>query len=110
MNVDKRSAFVLPKPDEKFSRMLHLADYLASRKCLIMKFENYEVNEEIFAQEFDPETTFTFGKYKGEKMLDVYNSHPDYFAWMEENIRKHDIQNTIKAMKQYLSENTKGEN
>ena len=26
--------FVLPKPSDRFSRMLHVADYLASRKCL----------------------------------------------------------------------------
>lgn len=101
-NTDKKSSIMLPKPNEKFSRMLHLADYLASRKCITIDFDNYEVNGETPIKEFDPETTFTFGKYKGERMLDVYDSHPDYFSWMEENIRKPDIQNTIKAMKKYL--------
>ena len=98
-NTDKKSPIVLPKPDEKFSRMLHVADYLASRKCLTMEFEDYIVPT---ITEFDPETTFTFGKHKGEKMLDVYEKHPDYFDWMEKNISRRDVQNTIKSMKKYL--------
>lgn len=101
-NTDKKSNITLPKPNEKFSRMLHVADYLASRKCLIMEFENYEVNGEVPVKEFDPETTFSFGKYKGEKMLDVYDSHPDYVDWCLKEIHKTDIQQTLKAMKKYL--------
>ena len=33
---------ILPKPKTKFQNMIHLADYLASRKCIIMDF-NVEV-------------------------------------------------------------------
>lgn len=101
-NTDKRSDVILPKPNEKFSRMLHLADYLASRKCLTMAFDNYEVNGEVREKEFNPETTFTFGKHNGEKMLDVWGYEPDYFKWIEENLHKKDILDNIRAMKKYL--------
>lgn len=38
---DRKSNVVLPKPNDRFSRMLHVADYLASRKCLTMDFTGY---------------------------------------------------------------------
>ena len=83
-----------------------MCDILSSRHNLDMDIPDYLSDIfkdiEVPTVEFDPETTFTFGKYKGERMLDVYDSHPDYFSWMEENIRKPDIQSKIKAMKKYL--------
>lgn len=106
-NTDKRSGIVLPKPDDKFSRMLHVADYLASRKCLTMEFENIVTNTGTPVQEFDPNTKFSFGKYKSERMLDVYEKAPDYIEWCLENIHKRDIQNTLKSMKEYLEKDAK---
>lgn len=97
-NIDKRSDIILPKPDDKFSRMLHTADYLASRKCITVWFENSNID----SKEFDPETVFTFGKHKGKKMLDVYEQEPDYIDWLENNINKKDFLHTIKLMRQYL--------
>lgn len=38
-NTDKKSSVTLPKPANKFQRMLHLADYLASRKYITMDFD-----------------------------------------------------------------------
>jgi hypothetical protein len=52
--------------------------------------------------EFDENYTLTFGKHSGQKLIDVYHSHPDYIAWCEENLHKPDLQNMIKAMKEYL--------
>lgn len=39
-NTDKRSGIVLPIPSNKYQKLLHLADYLASRKDIEMRFEN----------------------------------------------------------------------
>lgn len=112
-STSKRSKVVLPEPENNMEATIHMCDILSSRHNLDMDPPGYLVNIfkdiEVPIVEFDPETTFTFGKYKGERMLDVYNSHPDYFSWMEENIRKPDIQNTIKAMKKYLEEHTDSE-
>jgi len=38
-NTDKRSSVVLPKPETKIEKVVHLADYLASRKILEVNFE-----------------------------------------------------------------------
>jgi 23S rRNA maturation-related 3'-5' exoribonuclease YhaM len=38
-NTDKRSSVILPKPETKIEKVVHLADYLASRKCLEFNFE-----------------------------------------------------------------------
>ena len=37
-NTDKRSSTVLPLPENKYQKMIHLADYLASRKGLLVPF------------------------------------------------------------------------
>jgi hypothetical protein len=38
-NTDKRSSVVLPKPKTVIEKLVHLADYLASRKSLEFNFE-----------------------------------------------------------------------
>ena len=100
-NTDKKTDTELPKPNNKFARMVHVADYLASRKCITMDFEGYSVMQEKV--EFDENYKLTFGKHAGQRLIDVYRSAPDYVTWMEENIRKPDVVNMIKAMKEYLS-------
>lgn len=99
-NTDKKSNVELPKPNNKFARMVHVADYLASRKCLTMDFTGYDMKQE--SVEFDENYTLTFGKYSGQRLIDIYNAAPDYVLWMEENIHKRDVLNMIKAMKEYL--------
>jgi uncharacterized protein (DUF3820 family) len=99
-NTDKKSDIELPKPNNKFARMVHVADYLASRKCLTMDFADYTMKQEPL--EFDENYQLPFGKYAGKRLIDVYKSAPDYVTWMEENIRKTDVLNMIKAMKECL--------
>ena len=100
-NTDKKTNEELPKPNNKFARMVHVADYLASRKCLAMDFSDYTMEQAPL--EFDENYTLTFGKHANKRLIDVYKSAPDYVAWMEENIRKTDVVNMIKAMKEHLS-------
>lgn len=99
-NTDKKSNVELPKPNNKFARMVHVADYLASRKCLTMDFTGYDMKQEPV--EFDENYTLTFGKHSGQRLIDIYNAAPDYVLWMEENIHKKDVVDMIKAMKEYL--------
>ena len=100
-NTDKKSSTVLPKPNEKFSRLLHLADYLSSRKSLTMEFDNY-VADAPKKVEWDENYVMPFGKHAGEKLIDIYHCHPDYVEWMEKNLTKPDVLNMIKAMKKHL--------
>lgn len=99
-NVDKKTSMELPKPNNKFSRMVHVADYLASRKCLTMDFEDYSLAEESL--EFDENYVLPFGKYSSQRLIDVYKTDPGYCEWMEANIQKREVVNNIKAMKEYL--------
>ena len=99
-NTDKKTDIELPKPNNKFARMVHVADYLASRKCLTMDFSDYVATQENI--EFDENYVLSFGKHSGKRLIDVYKSAPDYVEWMEENIKKTNVVNMIKAMREYL--------
>ena len=97
-NVDKKSSVELPKPNNKFARMVHVADYLASRKCLTMDFDNFVVEKPTFTED----TVLNFGKHKGRRYLDVYNSEPDYFTWIEQNFPRRDVLDMVKLMREYV--------
>lgn len=100
-NTDKKTNVELPKPNNKYARMVHVADYLASRKCLTMDFTGYVMEQETV--EFDENYTLSFGKHSGQRLIDIYRAAPDYIAWCEENIHKPDFIKMIKAMKEYLN-------
>lgn len=100
-NVDKKTGECLPKPEDLHQELVHLADYLASRKTLTMDFENIETPRVEYKPE---EYVLTFGKHKGEKLIDLYRSGDDYVVWMEENITRPDVQAAIKAIKKKLAE------
>ena len=99
-NVDNKTKVELPKPNTKYARMVHVADYLASRKCLTMDFDGYVAESEPVV--FDENYTLTFGKHAGKRMIDIYKSDPGYLVWCEENLHKPDLLKMIKAMKEYL--------
>ena len=101
-NTDKKTGTTLPKPDDSYSELVHLADYLASRKSLTMEFENYAMPSTKI--EFDPDYKLKFGKYTGQRLIDVNRFAPDYVEWMEANITRQDVIDMIKAMKKYLEE------
>ena len=103
----KKSKVVLPEPENDMEALIHMCDILSSRNNIDMTVPEYLKDifvDEESNEEFDPETTFTFGKYKGRKMIEVYEKHPDYIEWMEGNISKRDVLNSIKAMKKYVEQ------
>lgn len=96
-NTDKKSSITLPKPSDKFSRMLHVADYLASRKSLTMDFENFEAAK----QEKPDLDTFVipFGKkHKGELLIDVAKNDPSYIDWMRKELDRYPFNVLIKEL------------
>lgn len=79
-NTDKRNpGIVLPKPKTEMQKLVHLADYLASRKDLTVSFD-----EDTYAYSIPDinEYTLTFGKYIGKKLTEVPK---DYLVWLEKN-------------------------
>lgn len=89
-NTDKRHPnIVLPKPEDKYQIILHLADYLASRKDIEMLFE--DIPETKTKPEPAPDINtwkFDFGKYKGHTIPQVMGLDPGYIHWAKENMER----------------------
>ena len=76
-NTSQYSDVVLPKPTTEMQKLLHTADYLASRKDIEIKFEHTpKVTQATW--------TFTFGKYKGKTFNEVLNTDKDYLIWLRD--------------------------
>ena len=80
-NTNKREPnTILPKPTSLGQQLLHLADYLASRKDVEIHFDN-----ESFEKPTKENYVFNFGRYKGQTFEDVLKNHPDYLQWLKDN-------------------------
>lgn len=78
-NTDKRSGVTLPTPNDEAGELMHLADYLASRKCLNMSFDDYVVPNDTNVEVSSKDFVITFGKHKGSKLGDIPK---DYLSWL----------------------------
>lgn len=93
-NTDRKSSVVLPLPANKYQKILHLADYLASRKDIEILFDEYvapkipDINEYVLS----------FGKHKGEKLIDVAESDPSYIEWAKENMTREPVKSLLAKM------------
>ena len=95
-NTDKRSKTILPLPENKYQKILHLADYLASRKDIEVLFDGYEVpKKEIPKLE---EYIFDFGKHSGEKLIDVAKTDSGYISWAKKNMTREPIRTLLMQM------------
>lgn len=79
---------ILPKPKTEMQKIIHLADYLASRKDIDVSF----LDDENAYQAMKPEEyRFTFGKHKDELLIDVPK---DYLKWLLAN----DVKEPLKTL------------
>lgn len=77
-NTSKRSKVELPKPESKFDYIVHLADYISSRKYLECRFEE----DDITVAEISPsDYIITFGKYKGSPASTLLQD-TSYVKWL----------------------------
>ena len=95
-STDKKSSVVLPKPIDEYQHFVHLADYLASRKDLTMAFDNIETPKVNSANIDD--YVVSFGKYKGMKLVDLYNQDRSYCVWLKENSYQREVVEMIKQI------------
>ena len=95
-NTDKKSSVVLPKPIDEYQQFVHLADYLASRKDLTMAFDNVEAPKPTPNNVDD--YVVSFGKYKGTKLVDLFNTDRSYCMWLKENSYQREIVEMIKQI------------
>ena len=97
-NTDRNKKEILPKPTEFLQEIVHLADYLASRKDLDVDFHDdldAYPNEEVDA------IICEFPKYKGMKYVDVYQEDPQYLHWLYDNVK---LNNRVKQTLEKLFE------
>ena len=73
--------------------MIHLADYLASRKDIEVLFDGFQ-SPKREVPNID-EYVLTFGKHSGEKLVDVAKSDPDYIRWAKENLDREPIKTLL---------------
>lgn len=97
-NTDKRSGVVLPKPMNVYQELIHLCDYLASRKDLTMAFDVSEQPQTKPVNVNLDEYVMGFGKYNGIKIVDAYKKDKSYFMWLKENSYKKEIVEIIKQL------------
>lgn len=95
-STDKKSSVVLPKPMDEYQQFVHLADYLASRKDLTMAFDNVEVPKPVPTNVDD--YIISFGKYKGTKLVDLFNKDRSYCMWLKENSYQREVVEMIKQI------------
>jgi uncharacterized protein (DUF3820 family) len=69
---------------------------LASRKDLTMAFDHVEVPKPAPANVDD--YIVTFGKYKGVKLIDLFNKDRSYCMWLKENSYQREIVEMIKQI------------
>ena len=95
-STDRKSSVVLPKPMDEYQHFVHLADYLASRKDLTMVFDNIETPK-ITPTNID-DYVIAFGKWKGTKLVDLYNKDRSYCMWLKENSYQREVVEMIKQI------------
>lgn len=83
-NTHKRSSVILPVPQNKYQKMLHICDYLASRKDIEVIFNEAfaSTSKSGITEVKMEEYVLPFGKYKGELITNVAKNHKDYLEWM----------------------------
>lgn len=67
---------ILPKPKSEMQQIIHLADYLASRKDIDISFKD---DEEAYPPATAREYKLAFGKHAGKALVDIPN---DYLKWL----------------------------
>lgn len=78
-NEDSRSNIVLPKPHSRYEKIVHMVDYLASRKDIEIKFDD---NPDAYPLPDIKTWTMPRGKFKGLTLAEIYDAEPSYLKWI----------------------------
>lgn len=99
-NTNKNSSVVLPTPDNKYQKIVHLCDYLAAQKGVEVQFDGFTPEHRIVNNKTCTVETyvFPFGKYKGMKLTEVNEKYPDYIDWAKKNIDHEPLMSLLKQI------------
>lgn len=92
----------LPLPTNKYQKIVHLVDYLAAQKGVEVQFDGYTTEPNVVEESVETATVdtyvFPFGKYKGMKLTEVNEQHPDYIDWAKDNIDREPLATLLKQL------------
>lgn len=96
-NTDTRSKDVLPIPTTSAQKLLHFADYLASRKDLDVSFD------ESVAPKPDVKPTLEnyimpFGKHAGKTLPEIAAVDRGYIEWAKKNMEKEPVKSLLQEI------------
>lgn len=99
-NTNKNSSVVLPTPDNKYQKIVHLCDYLAAQKGVEVQFDGFTPEPRVVNTKTCTVETyvFPFGKYKGMKLTEVNERYPDYIDWAKKNIDHEPLMSLLKQI------------
>ena len=97
----KRSKVVLPEPETEMEILVHECDILSSRADIDMQPSDYLKSifgeEKIELPNLD-DYIISFGKHKGQKLIDVFRTDHDYCLWLKENSYQREVVDMIKKI------------
>lgn len=83
----------LPHPTTKPEILLHISDYIASRKELDLSFlgkdkEDVPYKEEVVVPDNPGDFVMNFGKYNGKTLSEIVTINKQYITWLKENVKE----------------------
>ena len=97
----KRSKVVLREPETEAEIFCHECDILSSRSDVDMQPSDYLKNifgeEKVDLHSID-DYVVTFGKHKGEKLIDVFKTDHGYCMWLKENSYQKEVVDMIEQI------------
>ena len=98
-NTSIKEDIILPTPKAELEKLVHTADFLASRKDIDISFK-----DDPYAYDIPDIETYEcpYKKHKGELLVDVAKTDPEYLEWLQENVNMREPMKTF--VKQLLEE------
>lgn len=94
-NRNTKYKMELPVPTTKEQALVHLADYLASRKNIEINFEATTPIDNCTIDTYK----LDFGKHKGKTLLEVKKEDPGWIIWAKQNLTREPVASLLSKMK-----------
>ena len=97
----KRSRVVLPEPETEMEILAHECDILSSRSDIDMQPSDYlkgVLGAGTVTKNNIDDYVISFGKYKGTKLVDLFNKDRSYCMWLKENSYQREVVEMIKQV------------
>ena len=101
-NASTHSKTILPVPKTEAQKILHLCDYLASRKYINILFDDNYYKEETRSLD---DYKVPFGKYKGMTIPEIAKKDAGYYRWMKDTIDRNPVKLLIEEYEKQKDEN-----